>query len=116
MDAASLYRTLRKINPALIYQRVACAYTGICALYCRAAIPYPCSGMSRTIPIVTPQVLDPARNMVRVYLEKWAVGFGARRASGVIVQTQHQARFLHEHFARTAVAIIPNFHPAAPRP
>src|SRR3974390_1819260 len=32
MDARSLYRALRHINPGVIYQRVGCAYTGLCAL------------------------------------------------------------------------------------
>jgi glycosyltransferase involved in cell wall biosynthesis len=112
MDAASLYRTLRNINPALIYQRVACAYTGICAWYARRhSIPMLWHVAHDTD--VTPQVLDPARNLLRVHLEKWAVGFGARRASGIIVQTRHQADLLQEHFAREALAIVPNFHPAA---
>ncbi len=35
MDGPSLYRKLREIDPCLIYQRVACGYTGICALYSR---------------------------------------------------------------------------------
>ncbi len=37
MDGPSLYRKLREIDPCLIYQRVACGYTGVCALYSRAA-------------------------------------------------------------------------------
>jgi glycosyltransferase involved in cell wall biosynthesis len=112
MDAPSLYRELRRIDPSLIYQRVACAYTGICAAYARR----------RSIPLVwhvahdtdvTPQVLDPGRNLVRVRLEKSAVNFGARHAERIIVQTRTQAELLRKNFARTADAIIPNFHPPA---
>ena len=33
MDAVPLYRALRHIAPNALYQRVACGYTGICALY-----------------------------------------------------------------------------------
>jgi glycosyltransferase involved in cell wall biosynthesis len=112
MDARALYRELRKIDPSLIYQRVACAYTGICAAYARR----------RSIPLVwhvahdtdvTPQVLDPGRNFLRVRLEKWAVNFGARHATRIVVQTHTQAELLQKNFARTADAIIPNFHPPA---
>ena len=113
MDAPTLYRRLCEIAPSLIYQRVACAYTGICALYARR----------RSVPFVWhlahdtdagPQVLDPSRNFVRVRLEKWAVAYGARHATRIIVQTEHQSQLLQRHFARPADAVIPNFHsPAA---
>jgi glycosyltransferase involved in cell wall biosynthesis len=111
-DAWSLYRALRSIDPGIIYQRVACAYTGICALYARR----------RGIPLlwhvahdteVMPQSLDAGRNILRVQMEKWAVGFGARRATRIVVQTQHQASLLLKNYSRTADAIIPNFHPPA---
>ena len=112
MDARALFRALREIGPRIIYQRVACAYTGICAAYARR----------RSIPMlwhvahdtdVTPRVLDPARNIVRVRLDKWAVGYGLRRATRIIVQTRRQAQLLQTHYARTADAIVPNFHPPA---
>jgi glycosyltransferase involved in cell wall biosynthesis len=110
MDAPALCRKLSEIDPSVIYQRVACAYTGICAAYARR----------RSIPLlwhvahdtdVSPQLLDPGRNIVRVRLEKWAVDFGARHASHIIVQTQHQAELLKKNFDRAAEAVIPNFHP-----
>ena len=74
-DGPALYRRLRDIDPGLIYQRVACAYTGICAFYARR----------RSVPLlwhvahdtdVTPQPLDRSRNFLRVRLEKWAVEYG----------------------------------------
>jgi glycosyltransferase involved in cell wall biosynthesis len=112
MDGASLYGKLREIHPAVIYQRVACAYTGICAQYARRhSIPLLWHVAHDTD--VTPLLLDPARNIVRVRLEKWAVEFGARRATRIIVQTGHQAELLKKNFARSADAVIPNFHPPA---
>jgi glycosyltransferase involved in cell wall biosynthesis len=111
-DAWQLYRALRRIDPDVIYQRVACAYTGICAFYARR----------RGIPLlwhvahdteVMPQSLDPGRNFVRLRIEKWAVGFGARQATRIVVQTQRQATLLLENYSRSADAIIPNFHPPA---
>jgi glycosyltransferase involved in cell wall biosynthesis len=112
MDARSLNRTLRAIGPSVIYQRVGGAYTGICAHYARRhSIPLLWHVAHDTD--VSPLTLDPARNVLRVRLEKWALNFGARHATRIIVQTAHQAALLQSHFARTADAIIPNFHPPA---
>ncbi len=111
-DGPALYRRLRDIDPGLIYQRVACAYTGICAFYARR----------RSVPLlwhvahdtdVTPQPLDRSRNFLRVRLEKWAVEYGIRHAARIVVQTRYQAELLQRNYHRTADAIIPNFHPPA---
>lgn len=111
MDGRSLYRRLREINPDVIYQRVACAYTGICALYARR----------HSVPMiwhvahdsdVASYLLEPVRNVVRRRLETWAVAYGARRATAVVVQTRHQAALLRQNHRRTAAAVIPNFHPS----
>jgi glycosyltransferase involved in cell wall biosynthesis len=111
-DARSLYRRLSAINPSVIYQRVACAYTGICAFYAR----------QRAVPLVwhvahdtdvMPQLLDKAKNVVRLRLEKAAAEYGARNAGRIVVQSRHQADLLKTHYARTADAIISNFHPPA---
>jgi glycosyltransferase involved in cell wall biosynthesis len=112
MDAASLSGALRALKPDVIYQRVACAYTGICAAFAkRHAIPMVWHVAHDTD--VAPRSLDPGRNILRVRLEKWAANYGARRATRVVVQTHHQASLLQQNFDRAADAVIPNFHPAA---
>jgi glycosyltransferase involved in cell wall biosynthesis len=112
MEAWPLYRILRSLDPSIIYQRVACAYTGICALYAqRHGIPFVWHVAHDTE--VTPDSLDPGRNIIRLRLEKWAAGFGARHAARVVVQTQHQADLLLKNYSRPADAIISNFHPQA---
>jgi glycosyltransferase involved in cell wall biosynthesis len=112
MDARSLYRKLSAIGPSVIYQRVACAYTGICAYYARR----------RSVPLVwhvahdsdvTPEIIDPARNILRLRLEKWAMAYGARNSNRIVVQSRRQADLLQINYARTADAIIANFHPPA---
>jgi glycosyltransferase involved in cell wall biosynthesis len=112
MDAWSLYRALRHINPDVIYQRVACAYTGLCALY----------SLRESTPLiwhvahdsdVAPGLLEPVRNIPRQRVEKWAVGYGARNATGIVVQTRHQADLLQQNYGRKADAVIANFHPPA---
>jgi glycosyltransferase involved in cell wall biosynthesis len=112
MDAGALRRKLTEIGPSAIYQRVACAYTGICAAYARRrSLPFLWHVAHDTD--VSPRLLDPGRNFVRVRLEKWAVDFGARHATHIVVQTEHQAQLLRANFARAADAVIPNFHPPA---
>lgn len=112
MDAVSLWRSLTKIAPAAIYQRVACAYTGLCAAYARRhCIPMIWHVAHDTD--VTPLSLDPGRNFLRVHLEKRTVNYGACRATRIVVQTEHQAQLLRRNFGRAADAVVGNFHPAA---
>ena len=112
MDARSLYRRLCAIDPCLIYQRVACAYTGICAVYSqRHAVPLLWHVAHDTD--VTRETLDPARNFVRVRLEKWAIEYGLKHATRIVVQTRHQAELMKENYGRSADAVIHNFHPPA---
>ncbi|MDP9009207.1 MAG: glycosyltransferase family 4 protein [Pseudomonadota bacterium] len=112
MEAAALYRKLREIGPAVIYQRVACGYTGVCAYYSR----------KRSVPLiwhvahdtdVTSQLLDSGRNILRLRLEKEAVKYGARNATAIVVQTGVQAELLQKNYGRQATAVIPNFQPCA---
>lgn len=112
MDGPSLYRKLREIDPCLIYQRVACGYTGICALYSRR----------RSVPLlwhvshdtdVTREYLDRSRNFLRLRLEKWWVEYGLRHATRIVVQTHDQDELLQSNYGRTADAVIYNFHPPA---
>jgi len=112
MEARSLYGLLARIRPDIIYQRVACAYTGVCALYAqRRAVPLVWHVAHDTE--VTRGHLDRARNVVRLRLEKWALESGIRHATRIVVQTQHQANLLAKNYSRTADEVVPNFHPPA---
>jgi glycosyltransferase involved in cell wall biosynthesis len=111
VEARSLYSALREINPRIIYQRVACAYTGICAWY----------SQRRSVPLVwhvahdtdvSSSNLDPGRNFLRLRLEKWAVDYGIRNATRIVAQTRHQVHLLQENYGRKAHTVIGNFHPA----
>jgi len=114
-DFFPLYRALNSLTPHVIYQRVACGYTGICAFYAR-------QHHRRTRMIwhvahttdVTPETLDTGRNIVRRRLEKCSVEYAIRRTDRIVVQTRDQGRLLSEHYGRQADAVIPNFHPDAP--
>jgi glycosyltransferase involved in cell wall biosynthesis len=110
MEAPSLYRKLRQIDPCIIYQRVACAYTGICAFYSqRHATPLVWHVAHDTE--VTPHLLDKGRNVVRLRVEKLAVEYGVKHATRIVVQTRHQAHLLQKNYARAADTVVPNFHP-----
>ncbi len=112
MEARSLYGILRDLAPDIIYQRVACAYTGVCAWYARRhGIPMLWHVAHDTE--VTRQSLDKGRNIARLRLEKWGAGYGATRATRIVVQTRHQADLLQQNYCRAADAVLPNFHPAA---
>ncbi|MGH8138503.1 MAG: glycosyltransferase family 4 protein, partial [Steroidobacteraceae bacterium] len=109
--AAPLYRTLLALRPNVIYQRVACGYSGVAAHYARR------HGARFVWHVAHDSDVDPdgsldGRNPVRRYLEKRSVEYAIRRASCIVTQTSHQAQLLERHYQRTADAVIPNFQPA----
>ena len=111
-DFIPLYRALRAIKPQVIYQRVACGYTGICAFYARHHRARMIWHVAHNTD-VTPQTLDTGRNVVRRRMEKCSVEYAIRRADRIVVQTRDQGKLLSQHYGRQADAVIPNFHPEA---
>lgn len=110
MDFVPLYGALRQINPQVIYQRVACGYTGICALYARRHHARMIWHVAHNTD-VTSKSLDAGRNPVRRRLERCSVDFGIRRADRIVVQTRDQGELLRRHYGREADAVVANFHP-----
>ncbi len=111
LDAAPLYRALRRIAPDVIYQRVACGYTGIAAHYARvsgARLVWHVAHDSDVMPRSEP---TDARNPIKRVFEKRCVEYGIRHAHRIVVQTERQAQLLNENFGRKADALIRNFHP-----
>ena len=110
MDAPALYRALKKVRPDVIYQRVACGYTGVVAQYAR-------QHSARLIwhvahdQDVSAGGSTGGRNPIRPILEKLSVEFGIRHAHHIVVQTENQARLLKQNYGRAADAVIPNFQP-----
>jgi glycosyltransferase involved in cell wall biosynthesis len=106
-----LYRLLRKVNPDVVYQRVGCAYTGICALYCRRhqkRYVWHVSLDNDLDPDIGrfPKIFRPIERRLRDY--------GITRADQIITQTYDQARVLSERFERSSVTIH-NFHDSPDR-
>jgi glycosyltransferase involved in cell wall biosynthesis len=109
-DFFPLYRALAQIAPRVIYQRVACGYTGICALYARQHHARMIWHVAHDTD-VTPQGLDVGRNLLRRRLEKWSIEFAIRHANRIVVQTRHQDELLSRHYGRSADALVANFQP-----
>ena len=116
-DAVPLYRALGRLQPTVIYQRVACGYTGISAAYAHRH-----SQTTRMIwhvahdTDVMPGSEIYGRNPVRRALEKCSVEYGIRHTRHIVTQTRHQADLLLQNYGRRADAVVPNFHPTPPEP
>ena len=111
-DMPDLYRTLERIAPDVVYQRMRQSYTAVAAHYARkhgkrfvfhAALDY-----------------DVMRGHYRRHLSlntpfDWVEGrlgeYGLRRADAIVTQTGKQARLLADVFGLDAAAVIPNMHP-----
>ncbi len=115
MDLWPLYRSLAQISPQIIYQRVACGYTGICALYARRHDARFIWHVAHDTDVMR-QSLDSGRNFLRRSLEKRSIEYGLRRADRIVVQTQQQNELLSQHYGRVADELIPNFSAPPSRP
>jgi glycosyltransferase involved in cell wall biosynthesis len=109
-DALPLYRALREIRPDVIYQRIACGYTGITAHYARRHGARLIWHVSSDTDVIRER-LRGGSNALRRYLEKLSIEYGIRHAHHVVVQSDAQARMLERNYARTADAVVANFHP-----
>ena len=109
-DASHLYRTLRKLRPNVIYQRIGGAYTGIAAHF---ALRHRCGMVWHAANDTDVQhgLKVGNRNLLRDWLERALLSYGIRRAQTIVTQTDHQARLLFENFGRHPDAVIANFQP-----
>lgn len=109
-DAFCLYRKLKELKPDVVYQRVACGYTGIAAFYAkRNNIPMIWHVAHDTD--VTPGSAIYGRHPIRRFLEKSSVEYGIKNASAIITQTDSQAATMLEHYGVEKTKVIANFHP-----
>jgi glycosyltransferase involved in cell wall biosynthesis len=111
-DFVPLYGALRRIAPQVIYQRVGCGYTGICAWYARRHNSRMIWHVAHDTDVM-PESLDAGRNLLRQMLEKRSIEYGIRNADRIVVQTSDQAQLLEEHYGRRADQVVPNFQGGA---
>jgi len=109
-DLVSLYRELRRIKPAVIYQRVAGPYTAACAFYARKHNVSLIWHVAHDTD-VSKGSIGSGKNFVRHFLDKRLAEYGLHRASAIVVQKHEQARLLQQNYARSAALEVPNFHP-----
>jgi glycosyltransferase involved in cell wall biosynthesis len=112
MDGFQLYKVLADLRPHVIYQRVACGYSGVCAFYSRrnrAPLIWHVAHDSD----LTNGLLDTGRNFVRHAIEASSIAYTIRHADHIVTQTERQSRLLKENHRRQADGIVPNFHPDA---
>ena len=110
-DYFALNKKLLAFRPHVIYQRVANAYTGICARY----------GKQHSVPMIwhVANSTDCDRNNFdttslrrpHAYLERWFAEYGLKHASQIIVQNKDQKTLLETNFGKHNSQLIPNFHP-----
>ncbi len=110
-DFSGLLNKLKQIKPDIIYQRVACAYTGIAAYYAKRA------GCTMIWHIANDKdffYLENKKNPIYLphkFIEKKFMDYGILNATHVIAQNQYQADMLLRYYKRNPSAIIYNFHP-----
>ena len=109
-DSVSLFRALNALNPDVIIQLVACAHTGVAAYWAKRhnklMFWYLASDMDvEKSPNIG--VNGPAR-----ILDGLLFRYGRENCSHIVCQTRFQKHRLLETTGRSAVAVIPNFHPA----
>ncbi|HEX6998134.1 MAG TPA: glycosyltransferase family 4 protein [Gammaproteobacteria bacterium] len=113
IDAVALYRRLAEIRPDVIYQRVACGYTGVCAHYARRR------GARLLWHVAHDADVDGSGSLYGsplLVLERLSVDYAIAHADVIVVQSRQQARLLQSNYGRAADAVIPNFHPAPAEP
>lgn len=111
-DYFSLQKVLQEFDPHLIYQRVLCAHTGICARYShRKNVPMIWHVANERDCWPTPAILSLLARPHRL-IESRLKSYGLRRADHIVAQTKEQADMLRKNFGIDVAAVIPNFHPA----
>jgi glycosyltransferase involved in cell wall biosynthesis len=110
MDAVPLYRALHALRPQIIYQRVACGYSGICAWYARHSGAKLIWHVAHDTDVMLER-LDPGRNPVRRFLETTSIEYAIRNANHIVTQTEHQAQLLQQNYGRIADGVVRNFQP-----
>ncbi len=109
-DSWSLYQTLKSLKPDYIYQRVGCAYTGICAYYARK------HNINMLWHIALDLDVRPCKSTLLFkkphhWLEKRILEFGLRNSPMIVAQKKSQADDLQQYYARDISAIVANFQP-----
>ena len=108
-DAINLYKTLKKINPRVVYHRDAGAYTGVCAFYCKKFGKKFLWNLARDNEVDLIEVID-LYNPFK-FIDKLLLRYGIKNHKIIIAQTLEQQELLNTNYGITDSSLIPNFHP-----
>jgi len=109
-DGVELLTILRRIKPDIIYQRVACAYTGIAALYAKY------SNCRMVWHIAHDDDVSKKWDIVRHYWDRRLIEYGIRNSDAIVAQTSQQSELLRANYNREVDAVVRNFHPVPTPP
>ena len=109
--ALPLYQALRRLRPAVVYQRGLKAYTGVCAYYCHRHGARFAFHIAHDSDVCRAHFSkwNPLTPMRR--LERRIAEYGMRRANVIVAQTKDQDGMLRREYGLEPAAIVPNFHP-----
>jgi glycosyltransferase involved in cell wall biosynthesis len=115
LDVPGVVRLLERLQPDVIYQRVATAYTAAAAYFARKHKRRLVWHISSDRDLM-PRPWRPSWRSSLEQLNQGLIGYSARRADVIIVQNAEQAALLRKHYGRSDAVHIPNFHPAPAAP
>ncbi len=111
IDGLRIVRTLKKINPDVIYQRTGSAYTGVAAYYAKrnrkAFIWHVALDLD-----VMPLPVSYNNYLSARIVEKRMLEWGMRNADAVIAQAVYQAQMLRDNYGIENAMVVSNYHPA----
>ena len=108
-DARNVYRALREISPDIVYQNVACAYTGIAAFYAKkfgAKIIWHIASDNDLKLIARLNI----KHRIRDFIERLFINYGIKNADIIAGQTEYQNDLLEKYFNRRCNVFIPIGH------
>jgi len=114
-DIFDLLKVLKKIDPDIIYQRVACVYTGICAYYAKKF------GRKMIFHISLDTDIEPfkfslSKGVLLNLIEKILLKYAIKNAQYIIGQSEYQNKLLQKNFGRRCDIIFLHIHPKPKNP
>ena len=111
VDIFQLKNILNTIKPDVIYQRVACAYTGVAAWYSRRNNCKFIWHIAHDTDVSRSENNKIWRYELTNYFVRKFVDYGIKHTNHIIAQTAHQNTLLRLNYGKSADAVVPNFHP-----
>jgi glycosyltransferase involved in cell wall biosynthesis len=108
-DATNVYKVLREISPDIVYQNVACAYTGIAAFYAKkygAKMIWHIAS-DNDLKLIAPLNI---KYRIRDFIERLFINYGIKNADIIAGQTQNQNKLLRKRFKKECDVLIPIGH------